>query len=178
MRRGGRYQFRCRLNIQVVHAERGDQPLEIGGNGLPDVGQVDEETHAVVIQGIPRIASILSQDGFPPAEYKTEGFFTTTLYKKISVSDHQSDRGGLKGGQKSGLITRERIVEIMRGNPHVTTVELAQILNINRSAVLKHIEKLKKDNVIERRGSIRSGEWIVLKSQPRSIIILMIILST
>ena len=34
--------------------------------------------------GIPRIARILSEHGFPPAEYKTEGFFTTTLWKNTA----------------------------------------------------------------------------------------------
>ena len=112
--------------------------------------------------GIPRIASLLSQDGFPPAEYKTEGFFTTILWKKATVLDHQCD-GGLKGGLKGGQISRQQIVDILRDSPRVTTVELAKMLNINRSAILKHIEKLKKDGVIGRRGSIQSGEWIVLK---------------
>ena len=112
--------------------------------------------------GIPRIASLLSQDGFPPAEYKTEGFFTTILRKKATVLDHQSD-GGLKGGLKGGQISRQQIVDILKDNPRVTTVQLAKMLNINRSAILKHIEKLKKDGVIDRRGSIQSGEWIVLK---------------
>ena len=43
--------------------------------------------------GIPRIARILSDDGFPPAEYKTEGFFTTILRKKKASSTEQSDHG-------------------------------------------------------------------------------------
>ena len=113
--------------------------------------------------GIPRIARILSEDGFPPAEYKTEGFFTTTLRKKKSVSTEQSDQSGQKGGQKSGQINREKIVTMIRENSHITTTELAIALGINRSAVMRHIETLKKENRIERKGGDRGGEWIVLK---------------
>ena len=114
--------------------------------------------------GIPRIARILSEDGFPPAEFKTEGFFTTILRKKPAVSTHFSDHGGLKSGQKSGQNNRERIVQLMKDNSSVTTVELAAILGINRSAVMRHIDKLKKEGRIRRKGGDRGGEWIVLES--------------
>ena len=113
--------------------------------------------------GIPRIARILSEDGFPPAEYKTEGFFTTTLWKKKSASTEQSDHGGQKSGQKSGQKNREKIVMLMKDNSHITSTELATALEINRSAVMRHIETLKKEGRIERKGGDRGGEWIVLK---------------
>lgn len=109
--------------------------------------------------GIPRIEKILSQQGFPPAEYKTEGFFTIVLRKKANASVHQSVHSGQKGGQKN----KERIVELMREKPSITTGEIASALEINRSAVMRHIDTLKKEGVIQRKGSDRGGEWVVLK---------------
>ena len=113
--------------------------------------------------GIPRIAKLLSAEGFPPAEYKTEGFFTTILRKKRSVSTHPSDQSGQKSGQKDGQNNRERIVELMKENGLITTTEIAAVLGINRSAVSRHIEKLKKDGRIQRKGGDRGGEWMVLE---------------
>ena len=132
----------------------------------PLIFQMFTRMHLVesVGTGIPRIARILSEDGFPPAEFKTEGFFTTILRKKPAVSTHFSDHGGLKSGQKSGQNNRERIVQLMKDNSSVTTVELAAILGINRSAVMRHIDKLKKEGRIRRKGGDRGGEWIVLES--------------
>ena len=52
---------------------------------------------------------------------------------------------------------------IMKENSHITTTELATALEINRSAVMRHIEILKKEGRIERIGGDRGGEWIVLK---------------
>ena len=95
--------------------------------------------------GIPRIARILSEDGFPLAEYKKEGFFTTVLRKKPSVSTHPSDHSGQKCGQKDGQNNRERIVALMEENGVITSKNLAETLGINRSAVSRHIDKLKKD---------------------------------
>ena len=109
--------------------------------------------------GIPRIARILSEDGFPPAEYKTEGFFTTILRKKKTSSTEQSDHGGQKSGQKSGQKNKEMIVALMKENGSITTTELATALGINRSAVMRHIDTLKKEGRIQ-----RGGEWIVLIS--------------
>ena len=91
------------------------------------------------------IARILFEDGIPPAEYKTEGFFTTILRKKPSSSVYQSDHSRQKDGQKSGQINREKIVAMMKENSHITTTELAAALEINRSAVMRHIETLKKE---------------------------------
>ena len=113
--------------------------------------------------GIPRIARLLAQDGFPPAEYKTEGFFTTILRKKPSASVHESDHSGQKSGQKGGQKNKEKIVELMRRNSSITTIEIANALGINRSAVMRHIDALKKEGVIERRGADRGGEWVVIK---------------
>ena len=48
-------------------------------------------------------------------------------------------------------------------NSFITTVEIASILEINRSAVMRHINALKKEGVIARRGADKGGEWIVLK---------------
>ena len=51
----------------------------------------------------------------------------------------------------------------MREKPSITTVEIATALDINRSAVMRHIDTLKKEYVIERKGPDRGGEWVVLK---------------
>ena len=93
----------------------------------------------------------------------TEGFFTTVLRKKPSVSTHPSDHSGQKCGQKDGQNNRERIVALMKENGFITTKDLAETLGINRSAVSRHIDKLKKDGRIQRKGGDSGGEWIVLK---------------
>ena len=51
----------------------------------------------------------------------------------------------------------------MHEKPSITTGEIATILDINRSAVMRHIDALKKEGVIVRKGPDRGGEWVVLK---------------
>jgi len=45
--------------------------------------------------------------------------------------------------------------------PHITRKELSEALQINPSAIQKHIEKLKREGVISREGSDKKGLWRV-----------------
>ena len=109
--------------------------------------------------GIPRIARILSEDGFPPAEYKTEGFFTTILRKKKTSSTEQSDRGS----GKSSVKTSVKIKEMMQSNPKVSLREIAEAIGISTRAIEKAVNKLTEEGEIDHKGPKKGGEWIVLK---------------
>ena len=63
-----------------------------------------------------------------------------------------------KGGQK----TRERILELLGANPHLTREGLSAALGICPSAVQKHLAKLKKDDRIRRIGPDKGGHWEVV----------------
>jgi ATP-dependent DNA helicase RecG len=53
------------------------------------------------------------------------------------------------------------ILNLLKENPEMTIPELSKELNISSRAIEKQIAKLKKDNKIERKGSARSGSWVV-----------------
>ena len=113
--------------------------------------------------GIPRIARILSEDGFPPAEYKTEGFFTTTLWKKKSVSSEQAGENKEKSKEKSKEKTEEKVFRLISANPRITTAELAAECGLNENTIYKAVRKLRESGRIQRKGGDKGGEWIVLK---------------
>ena len=50
-----------------------------------------------------------------------------------------------KGGQKN----KDSILSLIASDPFVTTNEMSKRLEINRSAISKHIKKLKEDHIIE-----------------------------
>lgn len=69
--------------------------------------------------------------------------------------------GGQVGGQVESLTDRQRdILEIIIDNPKISRKQLAEELKINKSAVQKHIDTLKKKNIIER-DSATTGQWII-----------------
>ena len=113
--------------------------------------------------GIPRIARILSEDGFPPAEYKTEGFFTTILRKKKASSTEQAGESKEKNQEKSKEKTEEKVLRLITANPRITTAELAAECSLNENTIYKTVRKLRESGRIQRKGGDKGGEWIVLK---------------
>lgn len=64
-----------------------------------------------------------------------------------------------KGGQK----TKDSILSLIASDPFVTNTEMSKRLGINRSAISKHIKKLKKNHIIERIGPDKGGKWLIKK---------------
>lgn len=85
----------------------------------------------------------------------------------IKINEEQSEPFNAKiGGQKDwtgGQITWSekmvRLLELIVKKPTITRKELSEALQINPSAVQKHIEKLKNEGVISRKGSDKKGFW-------------------
>ena len=113
--------------------------------------------------GIPRIARILSEDGFPPAEYKTEGFFTTILRKKKTSSTEHSDHGSGKSSVESSVKTSVKIKEMMRSNPKFSLREIAESIGVSTRAIEKAVKRLTENGEIDHTGPNKGGEWVVLK---------------
>jgi len=72
--------------------------------------------------------------------------------------------GGQKtdlGGQKKWSEKVVRLIELIVEKPNITRKELSEVLQINPSAIQKHIDKLKSEGIISREGSDKKGVWKV-----------------
>ena len=101
----------------------------------------------------------------PTDEWKVQPRLATpqvphTPHQKVDRKGGQkTEKVGRKGGQK----TKDSILSLIASDPFVTTNEMSKRLEINRSAISKHIKKLKEDHIIERRGPDKGGKWIIKK---------------
>ena len=101
----------------------------------------------------------------PTDEWKVQPRLATpqvphTPQQKVDRKGGQTtDKVGRKGGQK----TKDSILSLIASDPFVTTNEMSKQLQINRSAISKHIKKLKEDHIIERIGPDKGGKWIIKK---------------
>ena len=84
-------------------------------------------------------------------------------YKNSMEADLLEGGQKLKGGQKEWSETTQKVFDIIKSNPLVTRQQLCDELKINPSAIQKHIEKLKAQNVIKRQGGAKGGHWEILK---------------
>ena len=58
---------------------------------------------------------------------------------------------------------QQKIIDIIKVNPTITRNELAKKLNITPDGVKYNLNKLVKDNIIERVGSTKAGCWKIKK---------------
>ena len=60
--------------------------------------------------------------------------------------------------------TVEKIIDLIRKDNAITRDKIAEEIGISIKGIDYHIEILKKENVIERKESRKSGYWILKKN--------------
>ena len=71
----------------------------------------------------------------------------------------ESQGGKKKVVRKGGKKTADRLLELIRGNPKITFAEMVSAAGISRSAIQKHIERLKEAQRLRRVGPDKGGHW-------------------
>lgn len=111
------------------------------------------------------MADLMAEAGLPAPEYRTEGCFTTVLYKnRPTTSQNVGENVGEnhlaspKGKEKRALA----ILALMRSNPQISSVELAESLKVTARTIERDIAWMRETKKIARQGSDKGGEWIVL----------------
>ena len=88
----------------------------------------------------------------------------TEIENHLIWNDEIIKKGGQKtkkGGQKKWSETALKILDLIKQDPKISRRTLSEVLQINPSAVQKHITKLKEAKLIERIGGAKGGEWKV-----------------
>ena len=62
----------------------------------------------------------------------------------------------------------DRIVELLMSNNTITTDEISEIIGKTKRTVLRQIEKLKADGIIQRVGYTKGGHWKILKDKKQT----------
>lgn len=121
--------------------------------------------------GMSRIRELCQKAGNQePAIHESGDFVDIEFMRDINLTALNTETtGGRKGGPISGqtgglrlnLTERQQeVLALLQENPNITRQALAEKLNINTSAIQKHLEKLKATGAIERVGGTR-GYWKV-----------------
>lgn len=84
------------------------------------------------------------------------------LHRIDAVKNPYEPKVGNKVGNKIGIKlnrSQERIVSEIRNNPNATTYQLSVLVGISEKGIEKNLSILKKEKVIERVGSKKTGYW-------------------
>ena len=106
-------------------------------------------------------------------KFELENFFRVTFRRTSLQPDKFSDErlitrendsiinnGGINGG--NGGINggyRKATIDLFIKDPTITTVNISKHINISIRTVERIVAELKKDGIVERVGSKRSGYW-------------------
>ena len=88
--------------------------------------------------------------------------FITTFYRPIGEPEkgvESTPKGSPVGSSK----TEERIIDIIRRDPKISTMNVGKKLGISKRAVLKQIAKLKEEDRIIRIGPAKGGRWKIIE---------------
>ena len=126
-------------------------------------------------RGIKDMISDCTRAGLPEPFYKQMGAGFALVFEKekgaanFSYQQDDKEEVGDKVGGKVGENVGEnekmsgkgsqKIMEYMKNKPDITTQEIADLMNMSRRNIAKHIATLKKKGLLERIGSDKSGHW-------------------
>ena len=112
--------------------------------------------------GVPTIVAKYGKSVF-----EIEDFYilTTIPYDKfVTEKLCDSKNVGKNVGNNVGINSTERkTLELLLGEPSMTTVELAENIGVSKRTVERALNKLKEKGFLMRSGSNRKGKWVVVK---------------
>lgn len=103
--------------------------------------------------GISRIKDAMKDAELPKPEFKTEGIFTV-VFNRIAEESV---------GEEVTKNTRDKIFELIKENPSITTKKIANSVGITTKGVEYQLAKMQEDGILIREGSKKSGVWKLLQ---------------
>ena len=80
-----------------------------------------------------------------------------------TISQTDATETPQKTSQKTPQKTPQKILELIEGNPQITTHEMAAIIGIDRRNIHRNIKKLREQGVLCRVGPDKGGHWEIIK---------------
>ena len=119
--------------------------------------------------GIPRLFESCEEYGLPKPELiDFDGDFRVNMYRKRRINTETNRKTGTNTETNRKTNTEmldtesvEKILSLMREKPAITVKTIAQQLELSVGGVRYHINKLKKDGIVEHIGSSKKGTWVI-----------------
>lgn len=109
--------------------------------------------------GIPRLFETCKEYGLPrPELIDFDGDFRVNIYRERITNTETNTNTETQDTE-----TVVKVMEIMRGQPTITVREIAEQLELSIGGIRYHINKMKRDGIIEHIGSSKKGTWVIHK---------------
>ena len=112
-------------------------------------------------RGVP---TIVKKYGRKAIEFRENSIVVTIPFNWLNkMEDTVVDKPGDKTSTSALSHTQMRIRSELRNNPNITIPQLAKILSLAIPTIEKAMSGLKKKGMVERKGSAKSGYWLVIE---------------
>ena len=105
----------------------------------------------------------VSNGAKPVFKSELSSFFITLPNLQYVVKGQDGTKDVTKDVIKDVTKEQADILDVMRGNPNVTTAEMSQRIGLTQRHILRLIKELTDKEVIRRDGGRRYGKWMILK---------------
>lgn len=111
-------------------------------------------------RGIPRIIKSIEECGLkPPVFIGGETELKVIIYRNNAFYK-PNKKIGFKVNEPNGP-NEPDIIQLIKINPKITQIELANQLNLSRSTIKRILNRLQQQEIVIRKGSNRNGYWAV-----------------
>lgn len=86
---------------------------------------------------------------------------TPAMHSRQTESIHADSYEGLQGILRRIKSNRDKVVYVLSRDSRMTLEEVAEVIGMSRIGVQKIVGRLKQEGILFRRGSNKTGEWIV-----------------
>ena len=112
--------------------------------------------------GIPRLFAACEEYGLPKPELiDFDGDFRVNMYRKRYANTETNTETNIETNTETNTENVGRIIRLMGEQLSITVKMIAQQLGLSVGGVRYHINKLKKDGVVEHIGSSKKGTWVI-----------------
>jgi len=129
-------------------------------------------------RGIARVQQELTENGNSKARFDVKNLtaFKVTVMNALSSEDTSEkneekdseknrkktkEKTRVKTGVKTRVKTREKIINLIRNDNSITIEQLVAQTGLSRRGIEWNIDVLKKNGILERKGSKKTGIWMV-----------------
>lgn len=110
------------------------------------------------------IPTIVEKYGIDVFQIESNYIRCTIPFEKEVIDQIDNKNVGLNVGLNVALNkTEKKVIELLIENPSVTSVELAEIIGVTKRTIERTFKSLQEKKMIERIGSKRDGNWIVVR---------------
>jgi ATP-dependent DNA helicase RecG len=148
--------------LPVVAAEFGHKSMSRN----PLIFGLFTRMHVVekVGSGIPRMRRLMKEAGLPEPQFSTQGIFTVTFMKR--AKPQSATDGTLNDRLNDRLNSREkRVFQILSETPGLRTNELSALIEVSIPTLSRTLKNLIDLELIEYRGSKKTGGYFVLPNK-------------